>query len=239
MNKLRIAIVAAIMVVAGLGYAGTANASPVAQRGQTWAAVPEATTPCGAANPPFWCGVAPHRSWWSIGLAPFTPGEQAFAGHVASDWFVGPDGCVGSRIAGRIYWCFPVPSWMLPPQSPGGGHWLTSVKTTGLLHAAPKVIVTPKYDPYQRQPGLLIDVLNPHDKVVITGTQNGVTQTYRYYPSANSTYPSGIWDSSFMDFPTTAPVHVVVRDIYSTQMGNIVHDYNTVILDKYYTPAGS
>jgi hypothetical protein len=48
--------------------------------GQSWGVVPE-TTPCGAANPPFWCGVVvpQHHHFWEFGLS-FYGGESAMIG---------------------------------------------------------------------------------------------------------------------------------------------------------------
>jgi hypothetical protein len=80
------ALIPATSASAGQTWAGqTWAGNSWASRGQTWAGqswgvVPE-TTPCGAANPPFWCGVVvPHHvHFWQFGLS-FYGGESAMIG---------------------------------------------------------------------------------------------------------------------------------------------------------------
>jgi hypothetical protein len=73
------ALIPATAASAGQTWAGNSWGSVL--EGQTWAGQTWATTPCGAANPPFWCGVVvPHHvHFWQFGLS-FYGGESAMIG---------------------------------------------------------------------------------------------------------------------------------------------------------------
>jgi hypothetical protein len=67
---------ASALIPATAASAGQTWAGQTWAKGQTWA-----TTPCGADNAPFWCGVVVprHHHFWEFGLS-FYGGESALIG---------------------------------------------------------------------------------------------------------------------------------------------------------------
>jgi hypothetical protein len=104
-----------LIAVGAIGVASALIPATAASAGQSWVVVPE-TTPCGASNAPFWCGVVVprHHHFWEIGVCLFGCGESALIGRTpiagyhtgppAPSTFVG----VSEGLAG------PTPPWLIP-----------------------------------------------------------------------------------------------------------------------------